>query len=214
MWRYVLKRIGLAFFSTFLILTLTFILMKMLPLEVNPGNNDDKFKFFVQQVNLGYVLDFPSKREGLGTLLFNYTEPASNIKHFFYKAPILDQYFSWLKGIFTEWNWGTSTEVHFNISAITIIAQRLPTSMSINIIYIFVSVPLGIALGILAALKKNTATDHFISTGIMVAISIPSFVLSTLMIWIFGWQLGWLPIAECDKNDMVMAFTGMRLFHH
>ena len=210
MWKYVLKRIGLAFLSTFIILTLTFILMKMLPLEVNPGNDDMKYKFFVNQLNLGYVLDFRTAQDGLGKLLFFY-EDGSRVPHYFYKAPIMHQYFSWIVGIITKWNWGTSTEVHFNISAITIIAQRLPISMSINVIYIFVSVPLGIALGIWAALKKNTATDHIISTSIMVAISIPSFVLITLMIWIFGWQLEWLPTewprSGSTQSEKILAYV-------
>ena len=210
MWKYVLKRIGLAFLSTFIILTLTFILMKMLPLEVNPGNDDMKYKFFVNQLNLGYVLDFRTAQEGLGKVLFIY-EDGARVPHYFYKAPILHQYFNWIKGIFTQWNWGTSTEVHFNISAITIIAQRLPVSMSINVIYIFVSVPLGIALGIWAALKKNTATDHIISTSIMVAISIPSFVLITIMIWIFGWQLEWLPTqwprSGASQSEKILAYV-------
>lgn len=211
MWRYVLKRIGLAFLSTFIILTLTFILMKLLPFEVLPGTNEDRLKFFTGQVNMGYVLEFRGPQEGLGDPLFIYkSETLENVFTYFYKAPVLQQYYSWIKGIFTEWNWGTSTEVHFNISAITIIAQRLPISMSINVFYIIFSVPLGIVLGIIAALRKNTATDHVISTGIMIAISIPSFVLITLMIWIFGWTLEWLPTSwpkdQASQLDRVLGY--------
>ena len=210
MWRYVLKRIGLAFLSTFIILTLTFILMKMLPIERIPGTKEDGYKFFTGQVNLGYVLEFINPQEGYGDPLFIYKADGSNITRYFYKAPILQQYWSWIKGIFTEWNWGTSTDVHLNISAITIIAQRLPISMSINVFYIIFSVPLGIGLGIIAALRKNTTTDHVISTGIMIAISIPSFVLITLMVWIFGWTLEWLPPSwpkeQASQLDKVLGY--------
>ena len=80
-----------------------------------------------------------------------------------------------------------------NVSAITIIGSKLPVSLSINIISVLVSVPLGIILGIVAALKKNKPTDHVISTGIMIFISIPSFVLITLFMLIFGYTLHWLP---------------------
>ena len=56
---------------------------------------------------------------------------------------------------------------------------------SLNIFSVVFSVPIGIALGIWAALKKNTITDHIISTLIMVFISVPSFVLITfLMLWL------------------------------
>lgn len=192
MWKYVLKRIGLAFLSTFIILTLTFILMKMLPFEVDPGDSRAQFNFYMNQVYQGYILDFKAPQTEFGKLLFKY--PIEKPTHYFYAAPILSQYYNWIKGIVTEWNWGTSSKVHINISAITIIAQSLPTSLSINVIYVIFSVPLGIALGILAALKKNTAVDHTISTGIMIAVSIPSFVLITVMIYLFGYTLNWLPV--------------------
>ncbi|MDO4853032.1 MAG: ABC transporter permease, partial [Clostridia bacterium] len=54
-------------------------------------------------------------------------------------------------------------------------------------------VPIGILLGIWAALKKNTLTDHSISTMVMIFISIPSFVLISFVLRIFCYGLDWLP---------------------
>ena len=105
----------------------------------------------------------------------------------------MQQYFRWLSNIVTQWNWGTSTAIKTNVGAIQIIAEKIPYSIKINILSVLLSVPLGIALGIWAALKKNKPTDHVISTGVMIFISIPSFVLITLFIFIFGYTLGWLP---------------------
>jgi oligopeptide transport system permease protein len=54
-------------------------------------------------------------------------------------------------------------------------------------------VPTGILLGIWAALRKNTMTDHVISTSIMIFISIPSFVLITVLMYLLCYKLQWLP---------------------
>ncbi len=53
--------------------------------------------------------------------------------------------------------------------------------------------PIGIGLGILAALKKNKWQDHVISTGVMLLISVPSIVYAFLIQYIFCFKLGWLP---------------------
>jgi oligopeptide transport system permease protein len=74
-----------------------------------------------------------------------------------------------------------------------IIASKLPTTIVVNFFSVIVSVPLGILLGVIAALKKNKPTDHVISTSIMIFISIPSFVMITVLMSIFCYNLGWLP---------------------
>ena len=105
----------------------------------------------------------------------------------------MTQYFSWLKGIFTEWNWGLSTRIVLNEPAMDIIMSRLPYSLRLNLVAVFIAVPLGFILGITAALNKNKAPDHIISTGVMVFISIPSFVMITFLLIIFAYGLKWLP---------------------
>lgn len=209
MWKYVLKRIGLAFITACIILTITFILMKLLPFAKPLGTNDQQFSYYMKEVNLGFVLDLPEKNEELGDYLW-YFKDASRTEHYFYQTPVFDQYFSWIKNIVTKWDWGQSTYILPNNSAGQIIANRLPTSMSLNIISVLFSVPLGILLGIIAALKKNTKTDHIISTSIMVFISIPSFVLITFLMLIFCYKLGWLPTqwpaSTAPQADKIKGF--------
>lgn len=131
-------------------------------------NDETQFAYYMNQVALGYVADYRRPMPHLAeSPLFSFVD-ASRVRHYFYEVPVMEQYFSWLKGILTEWNWGTSTYIMPNVSAIVIIGKRLPVSISINIISVLVSVPLGILLGIWAALKKNKPTDHIISTGIMI----------------------------------------------
>ena len=71
-----------------------------------------------------------------------------------------------------------------------IIAERLPTTISVNIISVVISVPLGILFGIIAGLKKNTWVDHFISTLVMIFISIPSFVIIIFLVYLLGIKAG------------------------
>ncbi len=191
MLKYVLKRIGLAIVTAFIILSLSFILIKSLPYSKPLGTNDQKYSYYLKEVNLGFVVDLPNETSGYGELLFSIT--TDKISHYFYQRPIFDQYFSWLKNIVTRWDWGQSTYILPSNPAGPIIAQKLPASIRINILSVIVSVPLGILLGIIAALKKNTKTDHIISTTIMIFISIPSFVLITVLMIIFCYNLGWLP---------------------
>ncbi|HPY79885.1 MAG TPA: ABC transporter permease [Bacilli bacterium] len=190
--KYVLQRLLLAFITAFIILSLTYILVAALPIIGTFGKASSMFAYYQDQVRLGYALDFPVEQTGYGTRLWYYVD-STGIAHYWYKRPILELYFNWLKNIITKWDWGRSTQIKLNASAISIIMQRLPVSMYLNIISVIFSVPLGILLGIWAGLKKNTWIDHTISTLVMIFISIPSFVVITFMIWIFGYQLGWLP---------------------
>jgi len=191
--KYVIQRLALALITAFIILSLTYILVAALPIQGGGfGKEASMFAYYQEQVKLGYVFDFSSAQSGYGTELWSYLD-SNNLQHFFYKRPILDLYFNWIKNIFTKWDWGRSTQIKLNASAMSVILQRLPVSLSLNIISVVISVPLGILLGIWAGLKKNTWIDHTISTVVMIFISIPSFVIITFLIWIFGYQLGWLP---------------------
>lgn len=194
MLKYSIKRIILALVTAFIILTLTFFLVKSLPPRgVVTSDDNVRYAFYVDQVNLGYVLDMPSESPWLADEPLALIKFDNGVEHWFYQKPIVDQYFAWLGNIVTKWDWGRSTVLEPNSSAINIIFSRLPVSVSVNVIAVIVSVPLGIALGILAGLKKNTWIDHTISTLVMIFISIPSFVVITFMVYILAFKGGLLP---------------------
>lgn len=192
MWRYVLKRIGLAFVTAFIILSLTFVLVNLLPFTKPLGTDPEKLGYYLKQVNLGYVLDSPIPLEGYGDCLWSVVDSAK-VSHYFYEVPIMQQYFRWLGNIITRWDWGTSVYISPNLTAMEIIGSKLPTSISINIVSAVIAIPLGIVLGIIAALKKNKMTDNIISTIVMVFISVPSFILITFLMLLFCYNLKWLP---------------------
>lgn len=192
MFKYTLKRIILAFITVCIILSLTFILMRLLPFSQPGGFPSQIFAYYQKQVNLGFVISSETELKGFGSLLWKYDDGVGNILYY-YQRPVLEQYASWVTNIFTKWDWGTSTYLKPGFSAIGIIGERLPNTIKVNVFSVILSVPLGIGLGIWAALKKNKLTDHLISTLVMVFISIPSFVVITFMMSWFGYQTGWLP---------------------
>ncbi|MCQ2796951.1 MAG: ABC transporter permease [Bacilli bacterium] len=191
MWKYVLKRLGLLLITTFIILSLTYILLQCLPVEVPRGSKTAIVEFYQTQVALGYYQRIDEsmdiyKSYITGNLTADYKfAPQTGSPVFYVSLPVMVRYFNWLKNIVTKWDWGTSTQISIGQSAISIIMRKLPVSMKLNIISMIISVPCGIGLGIWAALKKNKMTDHIISTLVMVFISVPSFVLiSFLLIWL------------------------------
>lgn len=192
MGKYVLKRIGLAFLTTFIILSLTFILVKLLPFERPIGGDQQQIAYFDRQYHLGYVYRFEKETPQYGDYL--YKSPSDRGRAFYYyQVPVLEQYGNWLKNVITRWDWGYSKTFQPNVSASVIIMSRIGYSIRLNIFSVIFSVPIGILLGIWAALKKNSLTDHTISTLVMIFISIPSFVLISFVLRIFCYGLDWLP---------------------
>lgn len=206
--KYVIKRIILSFFTLFIIVSLTFILLKLLPYERPIGSDSVQVAYYDRQYNLGYVYRLDAATDQYGELL--YKSPSVKGKsNYYYQIPVMTQYVNWLKNIVTEWDWGDSKYIQPNVKASVIIMKKLPYSLRLNIWSVIFSVPLGIFLGILAALKKNTAVDHFISTMVMVFISIPSFVLITFALAILSYNLGWLPSTwPTDTAPLAMRIRG------
>jgi len=72
MGKYVLKRLVLAVITLFIIMSLTFILIKLLPFQKPIGLPPQQFAYYQDQVNLGFVARFTEPTEGYGDLLYNY----------------------------------------------------------------------------------------------------------------------------------------------
>lgn len=208
MGKYVLKRIGLAFLTTFIILSLTFILVKLLPFERPIGAEQVQIAYFDKQYHLGYVYRVDHEIPELGNYLYK-TNPDRGRPNYYYQVPVMEQYVNWLRNIITKWDWGYSKTFQPNVAASVIIMSRIGYSIRLNIFSVIFSVPLGILLGIWAALKKNSMTDHVISTMVMIFISIPSFVLISFVLRVFCYTLDWLPSSwPADTAPMAAKVKG------
>ena len=74
-----------------------------------------------------------------------------------------------------------------------IVFERLRNSLMLAAVAFAMYVPLGIFLGLLAALRKNTWVDQTISVGSLAFIGLPEFVSGLILIAIFAIELKWLP---------------------
>ncbi len=160
--KYVIKRVLLMFFTLFVITTICFMLIRILPQELP------------QEKNLQELIK--ARWEALG-----------------YNKPLLVQYGIYLKNIITKFDFGTSWYVSQMKPAMELITSRLLPTVLVNLYSLLISIPIGIAAGILAAIKKNKWQDHVISTGVMLFVSIPSYVYAFLVQYIFYFKLGWFP---------------------
>src|ERR1700738_4727887 len=71
--------------------------------------------------------------------------------------------------------------------------QRLPVTIALSAYALVITLVLGLASGILAALRHNTWIDQLAMMIAMLGISIPNFFLGLLMIIFFAVRLGWVP---------------------
>ena len=118
-----------------------------------------------------------------------------------YNKPIPLQFAIFLKSVVTEWDWGVSDKMYVGQDVFELFIGKMPATVIVNLYSILLSIPIGILLGIFAALKKNTWIDHAISTLTMVVISVPSFVYAFLIQYIFSYKLGWFPFLMKSGTD-------------
>lgn len=162
--KYTIKRILLMLFTFFVIMLICFVLIKALPLPLPQGSEAQKQQILEMRELRGY------------------------------NKPIMEQFFIYWYRVFRygDFGMGETYLVASNVSETFF--SRLPATMMLNLYSILISIPIGILLGIYAALRKNKWQDHVISTGVMLFISVPSFVYAFLIQYVLYSKLHWLPL--------------------
>ncbi len=118
--------------------------------------------------------------------------------------PIYIQYASWAKS-FVQGDLGY-TSAGEKVS--TKLKERIPNTLLLTSIVIFMTWIVGIPLGILAAIKKETAFDRILTVISSVGMAIPSFFFAILML-IFAVKTGWFPVGGLTSYDFnEMSFCG------
>ncbi|MGI6358471.1 MAG: ABC transporter permease [Bacillota bacterium] len=125
--------------------------------------------------------------------------------------PMIVQYFYYLKGIFLEGDFGVSVKMAPSVPVFDVIKHRIPVTMSLNLISLAISLPLGILAGTLAALNKSKLPDHVISVLVIICISVPSFVFASVMQYFLAYRLGWFPIILSASSKGLTRFYSMIL---
>lgn len=116
--------------------------------------------------------------------------------------PMIVQYGSWLWG-FVRGDWGASLSTGQDVLPITL--TRLGNSAILMLAGVLLYVPIGIVLGLLAAVRRNKLTDHVISIGSLSFIGLPEFVTALILIEVFAIHLKWLPaVSGADFGGSVL----------
>jgi len=105
--------------------------------------------------------------------------------------PLPIQYLTWLKNI-VRGDFGTS--IRWNRPVTVVVAERIGITLILTSAGLFISVVLGVLLGVGAALRKNSWLDYLCTTQAMFWISMPSFWLGILLLYVFGLKLRLVPI--------------------
>lgn len=173
MFKYIMKRIGLMLMTFAIIMVTSFILVKLLPIVVN--------------VQIGKDADIIK----------------AQLKARGYYDPIFVQFINYLKRIFLYGDFGIGVNMpeFRNRSVWEVFVSQLPPTILINVYSSLFAVPIGLLLGIYAALRKNKWQDHTISTLVMVLISVPSYVTAFLVQYFLCHLLGLMPLTMNSGYD-------------
>ena len=105
--------------------------------------------------------------------------------------PVWQQYLLYLKSLL-QGDLGASFR-YADWSVNDLVAQALPVSLAIGGISMLLSIVIGVGLGIVAALRKNSVVDYLVMFAGNIGSAFPSFVLGPVLILVFALSLGWLP---------------------
>ena len=104
--------------------------------------------------------------------------------------PFVVQLAKWYGGLL-QGNLGRSILMGKDVWEVTMI--RLPVTIALSLYALVLTLVMGMASGIIAALRQNTIVDQLAMVFAMIGISVPNFFLGLLMILLFAVHLGWLP---------------------
>jgi len=188
MFKYVTKRLGLMLFTFFIIFTMCFVLIKLLPIPTNALPGQDPLIVMKTLEGRGWITNIKEGANGV----WEYD-----------RVPILQQYWIYIKRIVTAGDFGIVTTYgeYLNMNIWEVFVSHLPPTILINIYSTLIGVPIGLGLGILAALKKNKWQDQLINIFIILLISVPSIVLALMIQYVFCFKLGWFPLTMSTSND-------------
>ena len=104
--------------------------------------------------------------------------------------PFVIQFFAYF-GSVLQGDFGISYRLGRPVEAVLV--ERLPATVELAVSGMVIAVALGVPAGVYTALNRRRATSHILLSVSLFGISLPSFFMGVLLIWIFTINLGWLP---------------------
>ena len=171
---YILKRVLLAVLTIWIVITITFFVMHAVP-----GGPFMSEKAITKEAQAALEAKY-----GLD-------------------KPLMVQYGSYLKDIVTKFDFGPSLKQRGR-DVIDIIMDGMRTSAKLGLIAACGAALLGVVLGATAALRRNTVLDRAIMVISTAFVSMPSFIMGTLLLLFFSVQLGWFPANGSTSAGLVL----------
>ena len=178
---YILKRIVMAVFTLWAVITITFFVMHAVP--GGPLTREKAISAEAQAaLNAKYGLD----------------------------KPLFEQYTTYLVDA-VHGNFGPSIKQRGRMVT-DIIADGMKTSAKIGIIALIIATFFGIVFGAIAALRRNTLFARAIMVMTTAFVSMPSFIMGSLLLILFSIKLGWLPANGAAKNGLILPIITLSLY--
>ncbi len=179
--RYVIGRFGHLVAVLFLVTVVTFLLVNVMP-------GDVAYDIAGQEASEEEV---QAIREDLGL-----------------NRPVVIRYVDWLFGMVTG-DWGISYRTGEPVTEA--ILSRFPVSLELMIVAQLLAVLLAVPLGILSALRATGKVDRLVTVAGFFFLSVPSFMMAIILIYIFGLWLNWLPVTGYERISEGL-WTNLRNF--
>ncbi|HEX7065566.1 MAG TPA: ABC transporter permease [Bacillales bacterium] len=160
---FLLKRLGLMAIVLFLVTVIVFALVQLLPGD--PA--------LVKLGKMATPEALAALREKMGL-----------------NDPLYVQYIRWLGGVL-HGDLGYSIQDHSSVMAILL--NKIPVTLQLTVMSFMISLIISVPVGVLSATRKGTIWDYLGTIFAMSGVSLPSFWLGILLIYVFAIFLGWLP---------------------
>ncbi len=106
--------------------------------------------------------------------------------------PLLHRYGAWLTEA-VQGNLGYSTRYRGRLVS-ELIQNRLGATVLLTFSSIFISFIIAVPVGVISATRQYSTLDYSVVVMAIAGVSVPVFFLGIVLVWFFGFQLGWLPI--------------------
>jgi len=179
---YILKRILLAILTVWVVITVTFFVMRMVP--------GGPF--------LGEKAISPAATEAL-------------MAKYGMDKPLFEQYLTYLKDIVTKFDFGPSLKQRGR-DVIDVITDGMKVSAMLGVMAAVSAAIVGIILGAVAALRRNTIIDKIIMVITTAFVSMPSFIMGSLLLLIFAVKLGVLPANGTTAQGLILPVVTLALY--
>ncbi len=177
-----LRRIAILLLVAWTVVSLVTLLIELVPGDPALATlGDQATPAQIEQFRQKHGLDRPA-------FFFTYSTEADGQRHLRWNG-WENRYTDYWRGILRG-DMGLSFRTERPV--VSLILERYPATIELALAALFVAVILAIPLGVLAGTHQGTLVDNFSSVGALVGISLPSFIIGPMLVYIFAVKLGWL----------------------